>query len=35
MKRRAIKQAAPNPEASVKPIWDGDENMIKRLYGIV
>jgi len=35
MKRQAIKQAAQNPEPSVAPIWDGDENMIKRLYGIV
>ena len=34
MKRQAIKQASPRPESSIKPIWDGDENMIKRLYGI-
>jgi site-specific recombinase XerD len=35
MKRQALKKVAPKSESTVQPIWDGDENMIKKLYGII
>ena len=34
MKRQAIRLASPNADSPIKAIWQGDENMIKRLYGI-
>ena len=34
MKRQAIRAASPYTNTSVNAIWQGDEAMIKRLYGI-